>query len=214
MLKHKLQEITKRSKSKDAFSSEIQKFANIITSNLIEKCVKAANDSLNEVIIYSVTSGSIFENVSITTLLNHGLLDYLCKITELDIKVIEYLIDYDKKTMIDLSPTTSTTSITSITTSITTSFAGSTGSTGSTGSIDSTGSSTTDEINSINTNTTGTNSTTGTTSTTSEAGSSAGSNAGIANSTSINGNKCFDSLPTIEGTRHFIRFYVFKATWN
>ena len=101
-MKKFLSEIAEKAKLKNKYEEEIIKFSDLLLKDWVIKSSEKANEGLNELILCSFELSEKFEDVHIKYLINDGLIEYLSKITGLDVVYKEFIIDRSEKKIYEI----------------------------------------------------------------------------------------------------------------
>lgn len=96
-LKLSLQQLTEKAKIKATFNEDLKKFAAVILTDWLTRCVEVANEGNKELVLVAFKADAIFENNKIRFFLQNGLLEYIEKETSLMASIKSYLVKKNQK---------------------------------------------------------------------------------------------------------------------
>lgn len=102
MLKDNLKKITEKAKLKSLFDEDMKEFVKLILKGWLDKCAEAANEGETEVILVAFDADAKFANHKIKYLIKCGLIEYIKKITELDVYIQEFIVHMGTKEVVEI----------------------------------------------------------------------------------------------------------------
>lgn len=97
LLKTSLQQLTEKAKAKANFNEDLKKFASVILTDWLTRCVETANEGNKELTLVAFKADAMFENNKIRFFIQHGLVEYIERETSLKTTIKSYLVKKSQK---------------------------------------------------------------------------------------------------------------------